>query len=255
MTVLAGHWLTSRPIAHRGLHDRAQGVIENSFAAASAAIAGGYAIECDIQIAADGEAMVFHDDALDRLTAATGPVEARAATALQRIALTDGGETIPTLGDFLARVAGRTPVIVEIKSRFNGATRLAERAAEILAAYAGPAALKSFDPAIMAYLRTHKTRLGIANAPLGMVAEARYDDPEWDFLGAERKQALANFLHWDDTRPDFLSYAVMDLPNGVPHLLRRALGLPLMAWTVRTPQQRAIADQWADQIIFEGWRP
>ena len=57
-------WLTARPVAHRGLHDAKAGVIENTPAAFAAAVAANYAIECDLQISADGEAMVHHDDAL-----------------------------------------------------------------------------------------------------------------------------------------------------------------------------------------------
>jgi glycerophosphoryl diester phosphodiesterase len=72
MSVNAPAWLTARPIAHRGLHDRARGVIENSLAAADAAVAGAYAIECDVQISRDGEAIVFHDETLERLTTAQG---------------------------------------------------------------------------------------------------------------------------------------------------------------------------------------
>ena len=68
-------WLTARPIAHRGLHDAASGVIENTASAFRAAIAGGYGIECDLQISADGEAMVHHDDALGRLTDGTGRLD------------------------------------------------------------------------------------------------------------------------------------------------------------------------------------
>ena len=64
----APDWLTARPVAHRGLHDRARGIIENMPGAALAAIEGNFSIECDIQLTADGEAMVHHDDELGRLT-------------------------------------------------------------------------------------------------------------------------------------------------------------------------------------------
>ena len=72
-------WLVARPIAHRGYHDRSKGVIENTAPAFAAAIAGDYAIECDLQLSRDGEAMVFHDDTLDRVTEASGPVKALSA--------------------------------------------------------------------------------------------------------------------------------------------------------------------------------
>ena len=142
-------WLTARPIAHRGLHDAARGLAENSIGAAEAAIAGGFAIECDVQLSRDGEAMVFHDDNLRRLTRARGALADRSVAELQTLALRDGGERIPTLPQFLARIGSRTPLICELKSAFDGDMRLAERVAEIAGPYAGPLALKSFDPAVI----------------------------------------------------------------------------------------------------------
>ena len=135
--------------------------------------------------------------------------------------------------------------------------RLAERAAAEARGYAGPLALKSFDPRIMAHLRAHGPRLGIAHIPLGMIAQADYSGPrdEWAHLSPDDKRALANFLHWSATTPDFLSWGVRDLPHATPYLLRTALGLPVMTWTVRTPDQAAFAYRWADQMVFEGFRP
>lgn len=255
MTQPCPHWLTARPIAHRGLHDRAQGVIENSASAARAAMARNYAIECDIQISADGEAMVFHDETLERLTQSHGRLDECSAATLSSTALRGSDDPITPLPTFLALIAGRVPLIVEIKSAFDGDMRLAERAAAIVSSYAGPVALKSFDPRVMAHLRRHREKLRIAHAPLGMVAQAHYDHPEWNGLSADQKHALAHFLHWQDTQPDFLSYCVDDLPHAAPYLLRQALGLPVMAWTVRTPRQSENAARWADQVVFEGCTP
>ena len=246
-------WLVSRPIAHRGLHDRAAGVIENSLSAARAAVAGNFAIECDVQLSRDGEAMVFHDFALDRLTDTQGRVDASNAEALANIGLRGGdGEVIPTLAVLFAEIAGQVPLIVEIKSEFTGGMRLAERTARLAGAYAGPVALKSFDPQIMTHLRVNRAALGIAHVPLGVVAEAHYEHEEWAFLNADEKRALSAFLHWQDTRPEFLSWGVNDLPHSTPHLLRSGLGIPVMTWTVRTAAQRENARRWADQVIFEG---
>ncbi len=246
---MAPDWLTARPIAHRGLHDPAGDRVENSLAAARAAVNGSYAIECDVQLTRDGEAVVFHDVSLDRLTHESGPVAARPAEALRQIGYRRGADTIASLPDLLAFLDGRVPLICEVKSRFDGDMRLADRAATLARAYPGPVAIKSFDPAVIAHLRRDPP------CPLGMVAEARYDDPEWDHLPAPRKRELAQFLHFEETRPDFLSYHVGDLPHAVPLLLRRGLGLPVMTWTVRLPEQRETARPWADQIVFEGFVP
>jgi glycerophosphoryl diester phosphodiesterase len=242
-------WLIARPIAHRGLHDIAGGYVENSPAAAQAAIEAGYAIECDVQLTSDGDAVVFHDFTLERLTRETGAVGARSSRALQGISYATGTDRIIALTGLLDLIGGRTPLVCEIKSRFDGDLRLADRVAAIVADYAGPLAIKSFDPQIIAHLRLN------APAPLGIVAEAHYDDAEWAELPEQRRLELAQFLHFGETRPDFLSYHVGDLPHAVPFLCRTALAMPVMTWTVRRPDQHVLARLWADQIVFEGFRP
>jgi glycerophosphoryl diester phosphodiesterase len=244
-------WLTARPIAHRGLHDRAQGRPENTLAAARAAVAGGFAIECDVQISADGEAMVFHDSALGRLTGASDPTASKTAAELGQLTVAGSPERIPTLPDFLAAVAGAVPVIVEIKSAYDGDLRLARRTAEVVAGYAGSVALKSFDPGIVAALREGLP----ASIPRGIVAETRQDDPVYAAMTESRRRSLSDLLHFAETRPDFLSWRVDDLPCAPTALCRLLAGIPVMAWTVRTPEQRAAAEAHADQMVFEGFVP
>ncbi|MGY2050531.1 glycerophosphodiester phosphodiesterase family protein [Methylobacterium sp. JK268] len=246
---LAPDWLTARPIAHRGLHDRAAGIPENTIAAAEAAIAGGYAIECDVQLSRDGEAMVFHDDGLGRLAGEPGRVRERDAAALAALAVAGSAERIPSLPDFLARIAGRTPLVIEVKSRFDGDLALARRVAAVVAAYAGPVALKSFDPAIVGALADLAPGL-----PRGIVAESRQDDPSYAGLSEAARTGLAQLLHFAESRPDFLSWRVDDLPNAPTHLARLLGGRPVMTWTVRTPEQMARARAHADQMVFEGFR-
>lgn len=244
-------WLTARPIAHRGLHDLASGVIENSTSAAQAAIDGGFAIECDVQLSADEEALVFHDFTLDRLTGETGRVDARKAAELSGIGLKGSGDKIPTLTGFLDAIGGKTPLVIEIKSRFDGDLRLAKRTAEVVAGHKDrPIVLKSFDPVIVAALR--ELAPGFAR---GIVAMNAYEYGDYVHLSPDQKHALANLLHFEQSRPDFVSWKVADLPSAAPFLCRRALGLPLMSWTVRTPEDRARAAEHADQMVFEGFRP
>ena len=251
MSPAAPAWLTARPIAHRGLHDKGAGRVENTISAAAAAIARGCAIECDVQLSADHEAMVFHDVTLERLTAESGPVSLRSAQALQMIAVGNTADRIPSLPAFLDTIAARVPLICEIKSGFDGDMRLAERTLDVVKAYAGPIALKSFDPAVIRHLRG----LAPAGLPLGIVAEARYADPEWDALSPELKRDLAALAHFSETQPDFLSFWVEDLPHAAATLMRTGLGRPVMSWTVRTSEQRARAARWADQMVFEGFVP
>ena len=253
MTVFAPDWLTARPIAHRGLHDSAKGIIENSAEAAEAAIAAGFAIECDVQLSRDGEAMVFHDDTLERLTLAAGPVRDRSAGDLAALVLRGGRTGPPRFANLLARIAGRTPLICEIKSRFDGDGALLERVVRTIADYAGPLALKSFDPEVIARLRAHPPRSPDgALRPLGIVAMANYTPEEWPELTETQRRGCAAFLHIRRTMPDFLSFHVDDLPHPTPTLLKALRESPTITWTVRNAAQRARAKAYADQIIFEG---
>jgi glycerophosphoryl diester phosphodiesterase len=243
-------WLIARPVAHRGLHDAAAGIIENTPSAFAAAIAADYAIECDVQVSADGEAMVFHDSTLDRLTEISGRVDAVAATALKQVKFRATADRMITLGELCDLVAGRATLLVEIKSRFDGDMRLAARTAAVLAGYSGHVAVMSFDPAPIAALRTLAPRL-----PRGIVAERHYGHPAWNALPARTKRALAYFQHALRSRPQFIAYSVTDLSSAIPRLARNVLGLPLLTWTVRTDVDRERAARYADQMIFEGFRP
>jgi glycerophosphoryl diester phosphodiesterase len=243
-------WLIARPVAHRGLHDAAAGIVENTPSAFAAAIAGGYAIECDIQISADGEAMVFHDQTLERLTEGSGRLDTMPAAELKRVAFRGTTDRMITLRELCDLVADRTGLLVEIKSRFDGDLRLVTRAADVLAGYAGRVALMSFDPAPIAALRTLAPHL-----PRGIVAERRYTHAEWSPLPARTKRALAYFQHALRSRPQFIAYSVKDLPSTIPRLARTMLRLPLLTWTVRTDVDRERAARYADQMIFEGFRP
>ncbi len=243
-------WLIDRPIAHRGLHRSPDGIAENSLAAARAAIERDFAIECDVQRTGDGEAVVFHDFALDRLTDETGPIASLPSRSVVDLKLKGSNDRVPSFAAFLDQIGGKVPLICEIKSMFDGDVRLADRVFALVQDYRGPVAIKSFDPAVVIHLRKRG-----CDRPLGIISEATFDDPQWHMLPAALRRSLANVLHFSETRPDFLSYHVNDLPHAVPYLCRAVLGLPVMTWTVRTPEQRQRAAAWADQMVFEGFVP
>jgi glycerophosphoryl diester phosphodiesterase len=238
-------WLTARPIAHRGLHDAGAGVIENTTSAFRATIAGGYGIECDLQISGDGEAMVHHDDALGRLTDGEGRLDAMPAAALKRVAFKASADRMLTLGELCDLVAGRATLVIELKSRFTGDLRLPARAAAVLAGYAGPAALMSFDPELMAAVR--KAAPALARGMIGM----RRDPGSADVQSPRLRYAR----HLLAALPQFLAYRVADLTTAPPLIARHLLRMPLLTWTVRTVEDRTRAARFADQMIFEGFRP
>ena len=243
-------WLTARPFAHRGLHDAEAGVIENTAGAVRAALAADYGIEVDLQISADGEAMVHHDPALGRVTEGAGRLDQMTAAALKRVAFRGSGEHMITLGELCDLVAGRVPLLLEMKSCFDGDARLPQRIASVLAGYHGPAAPMSFDAAQLAWLRQKAPRL-----PRGLVAAKYRPHAYWDQMSLLSRYGMGFLIPAILTgRPHFVAYAVNDLPAIAPAFARHALCLPVLTWVVRSEAERSRAMRSADQIIFEGFR-
>lgn len=242
-------WLTAHSIAHRGLHDEANGIVENTPSAARAAIDGGYGIECDVQITSDGEAMVFHDDVLERLTQGSGAVAAQSATDLKRIAFKGTTERMVTLREYGELIAGRSLLLIELKSRFDGDLRIAARAVETMRNYQGPFAMMSFDPALIEEVR----RLA-PDITRGIVSESNYTDPYWNFLNPAQRRSLTWMTHAPRSCPNFIAHNISHLPALIPQTARVLFGIPILTWTVRSEAQRTRAARIADQMIFEGFR-
>lgn len=246
----APDWLTARPVAHRGLHDRSRGIIENMPGAMAAAVAGNFAIELDVQLTADGEAMVHHDDVLGRLTEGSGALLDMTAAQLKQVTFKDTPERMITLGELCTLVAGRVPLVIEVKSHFDGDRRLVTRIAEVLASYRGPAAVMSFDPDQVTAIRTQMPAL-----PRGIIAQRSYDDSYWIKLKPAQRDGMLYLRHAMQTQPHFVNYWVNQLPAPAPWIARNLFGCPLLTWTVRTAEQRERAARYADQMVFEGFLP
>ncbi len=239
------------PIAHRALHDRANGRIENSPAAIAAAIDAGYGIEIDVQLSRDGVAMVFHDYELDRLTGETGPVRARDAAELANIALTDGrGDMIPTLGDVLSQVAGQVPLLIEIKDQDGtlgpAVGRLEQAVADDLEGYQGDVAVMSFNPNAVRVFGGMAPRV-----PRGLTT-CGFPPEHWAPVPRQRLARLAAIPDFDAAGACFISHHLAEL-DSAPVSRLKARGVPILCWTVRTPEQEAEARKLADNITFEGY--
>lgn len=249
---MASSALFDRPVAHRGLHDRASGIIENSAAAFEAAIARGYAIECDLQLSADGVPMVFHDVELERLTGRRGKVSdltAREIGALPLIA-SAGGDCPLRFAELIEIVRGRVPLMAELKRQPGPAALvLARAAAEVAADYSGNLAFISFDPGLLA-----KVRAFGFDGRKGIITYA-YDKPEWDgFLSPVQRVLLRHLLHYPWSRFDFISVEQSSVGLGAVRLFR-ALGTPVVSWTIRSAEAAATVSMHTDQIVFEGFEP
>jgi glycerophosphoryl diester phosphodiesterase len=224
--------LTGRPIAHRGLW-RPGSRPENSLAAFEAACAGGYGVELDARLTADGEAVVFHDDSLERLTAESGLVEERTLDELQVITLLGGDhQTIPSLAQALEVIAGRSLVLVELKTPPCQEGLLEARVAELLEAYDGPCAVLSFNAAALGWMARRHPEI-----PRGL----NLDSPP----GSDKLTL---------TVPHFLSID-QNIMGCFEINSWRSEGKPVIAWTVRSPEEQARLAGRVDNIMFEGFTP
>ena len=250
-------WLKDRPIAHRGLHDKENAVIENTRSAFARAIKAGFAIECDLQIARDGEAMVFHDDTLNRLTTGKGAVIKKTSRQLMETAFRKTGDKMQTLADLLDQVASAVPLVIELKSSHTGSVDLARRAVEVLKDYRGRFALMSFDPRLVAAVRFFAPHM-CAGATLEPSTRHHWmnvvpDSEELPVAFASKDIDLSRPVI-ELIRPDFLSCKVDALPNAFSDKYR-ANGKPVICWTVKDQKTADYAYQYADQITFEGFDP
>jgi glycerophosphoryl diester phosphodiesterase len=244
------YWL-KRPFAHRGLHDAAKGIVENSASSVKAALGQGLAVEIDLQCAADHMPVAFHDAKLDRLTAEKGPVAARDAATLCEIPLRGSDDRILSFPDLLDLVGGHVPLLLEVKSTWTREGRFERNIAQLLANYSGPVAVSSFDPHSVAAFREVASGL-----PRGLISE-RFGVPDhWPrALTPAQRFAMRHLLTATIARPHFILYDIRALPAVAPLLARVLFGLPLLTWTVRTEAERERALRYADAIIFEGIAP
>ena len=241
------------PIAHRGLHERASGIIENSASAFEAAILAGFAIECDVQLTGDGVPVIFHDDDMKRLLGKDGAVADCDSSEITTTPLlgSTAGDCPQKFVDFLAQIAGRTLLQIELKHQRDttGTQLLARAVAEALKSYEGPVTVESFDPHLLTAIR----QFGFAG-PRGIITYD-YEPNEWDsHLTEEQRYTLRHLLHWHETQFDFISCAAdaLELPAIV---FWRTLGKPVTAWTIRSQTEADAAARFADQIVFEGFAP
>lgn len=240
-------WLTTQPIAHRGLHDAEAGRPENSLAAFEAAADAGYPIELDVRLSANGQVVVFHDDTLDRMTGESGPVSRLWSDDLTKLTLLDSDQKIPLLEDVLTLVAGRVPLIVEIKNVRLRIGRLEAPVARLLERYGGACAVSSFNVATVAWCARQLPKLPRGQNVMRF-REGRFlpdRKPPLSF-----RQMLANRA----LRPQFIGCTTDSLPHPTAQRLRER-GVPLLVFTVRDEEQRALAMTHADNIFFEGFIP
>lgn len=237
------------PIAHRALHDLSDNRPENSRAAIRAAITAGYGIEIDLQLTSDNRAMVFHDYDMARLTGQSGPIRQVSATQASETSLLYSDDGIPTLDEVLDMVSGRVPLLIELKDQ-DGAMGsdtgpLEADTVRALNGYDGPVAVMSFNPHSVAEL----ARLA-PHIPRGLVTCSYV--PQIERLPETVCDHLRDIPDFDRVGAGFISHEVHDLSRPrVAELKQR--GVPILCWTVKSPEQEAEARKVADNVTFEGY--
>jgi glycerophosphoryl diester phosphodiesterase len=240
------------PIAHRGLHDLSSGRPENSPAAFLAAIEAGVGIELDLQLSKDGEAMVFHDYDLERLTGEHGPVRQRSAAELAAMTLKGGSDTVPTLKQVLDLVNGQVALLIELKDQ-DGAMgpetgRLEAAAARALQGYDGPVALMSFN----AYSVAEAARL-MPYLPRGLTTSP-FDPEEMSLVPETRRETLSKIADYDRVGACFISHNHTDLGSERVAELK-SQGADILCWTIRSQEEEDEARKVAANVTFEGYTP
>ncbi|MGN6143411.1 MAG: glycerophosphodiester phosphodiesterase [Mesorhizobium sp.] len=231
-------WLTAKPVAHRGYHDLNDKRWENTLSAFAAAAERGYAIECDVHLSADNVPVVIHDDDLKRLTGTDGFVWQRTVAELATLRVGGTADHVPTLAEVLALVAGRVPLVVELKGTPGHDTGLVASVGALLKTYKGKVAIMSFDHWLIRDFA--RDAPGI---PGGLTA-----------YGRENKLIEAHFSMLAHDLA-FTSYAAGDLPNPFVTFVRDRLKMPVITWTIRDQPAIDITFRYADQMTFEGFEP
>ncbi|WP_171211655.1 glycerophosphodiester phosphodiesterase family protein [Ruegeria sp. HKCCA5426] len=237
------------PITHRALHDISDNRPENSRAAIRAAIQAGYGIEIDLQLTADDRAVVFHDYDLARLTGQSGPIRQVSSAEASKLPLLFGDDGIPALDEVLDIVAGQVPLLIELKDQ-DGAMGpnvgpLEHDTVRALQGYDGPVALMSFNPNSVAELARIAPHL-----PRGITTCAY--EPKVELLPQNVCDHLRGIPDFDRVGASFISHEAADLARPRVSELK-AQGVPILCWTIRTPEQEAEARKVADNVTFEGY--
>jgi glycerophosphoryl diester phosphodiesterase len=237
---------TGKLYAHRGLHDDNREVIENSLAAFQKAVEAGYGVELDVQRTKDGQAVVFHDGDLRRICGGQGDLLHFTYEELKAFPLPDG-TVIPLFSEALAQIAGKAPLIVEIKHH-GGAVQNAILALNVLRGYAGPYCMESFHPLAVRHLRQHAPKV-----LRGQLADGR----RWNsrkktlFSHLALKHLLVNAIG----RPHFVAYSYPDDHTLAMWFMKHVFRSLLAAWTVRDQSTMKKARKGYEMTIFEGFLP
>ena len=238
-------WVLEAPFAHRGLHDLEAGVPENTLAAFDAAVEAGYAIELDVRQLGDGTVVVFHDGDLRRACGVDKRLRELGRSDVAALRVFGSEQGIPTLDDVLSQVAGRVPLLVEVK-KGNHDDGIESRTWTHLSGYRGPFAVQSFRPSAVRWFRNHAPE-----AVRGQLAgPLEYEGiPRWRRFFSRRLLGVVASC------PDFINYDLHALPDPWVTVVSRLAAAPVLCWTVKSEDDRRKAERMGVNYVFDNVRP
>lgn len=236
-----GYWNTNEP----GEQNRP----ENSLAGFRAAVEKNFGIELDVHLTKDGHLVVHHDDSLKRLTGVDIHI-ADSTLAEVRACKLPNGEPIPTYDEVLDAVAGRIPMVVEVKTEKGNHAALCKAVYERMQRYDGPWCLESFDPKAVHWFRLH--------APEIIRGQLAYDSAfkGKNFHEFMRNLWMASMLQNFASRPDFIAFGAGTVKwHSLPIHILRIMKPWFVAWTVRSQADMDKYRKNWDLQIFEKFEP
>lgn len=236
--------------AHRGLHEAAQGIPENSMAAFRRAVEHGFGAELDVHLMADGSLAVVHDSNLTRVCGKQICIEDLTAEELADYPLMGTQERIPLLRDVLALFEGKTPLVIELKVERGNACALTDAAMAALEGWNGSYCVESFNPAAVLRLRRK-----YPDVLRGQLSENFLKGSEVRNLSLPAKFVLTHLLTTGLTRPDFIAYKWQDRGNVSLRLMRALYGVHELSWTVRSRETMEALEGEGTTSIFERFVP
>ena len=232
--------------AHRGLWDLKRGIPENSLPAFQAAADAGYAIELDVHLTSDGRMIVFHDDTTGRICGENYNIERTDWPTLSALYLSGTTERIPLLSDVLTEVAGRVPLLIELKLPHSDLS-LCPAVMELLDSYRGPYLIESFNTFGLRWLKKHRPDVIRGQLSTRFPRGLNVPGPvKW-----LTTMLLVNALG----RPHFIAYNLKYSHTPGFLMMRRIFRTPVFFWTIRTPEQYRECRERGGTAIFERIRP
>ena len=235
-------WIVKSPIAHRGLFDELNP--ENSLSAFKNAVKNNIPIEFDVVSTSDGVPVVFHDSKLARMTGQDGFISNCTYDEIKDLYLLKTKETIPTLKQALELIAGKVPVLIEIKN-FGNVGPLEKEIWKTLQGYRGEYAIASYNPYTLEWFKNNEPK--IKRCQVASFFKNK------EITGIRRFYLKRMSFNKKISEPHFILYASEDMPN---KYTKKYFGkIPVLTFTIRNKDSEALIKEYSDNYLFDSYVP